>query len=277
MCCRSHLSRSPILQKLRCCRCRRLLMMLAAFKKIASPAFVGAACVWHARKPNDSVACAPKHVPIAPPTMGTQQKRPGPLTWNWPRPRGSVASRPAFAASSSSSSAVPTSSSSSGAPSFFLKTLIQEYKNDRNVENFLSKQPCDTSSKASPSKPGGTWWVQRTWDRLQKTSVDRWLAEFEAFAPELHKRLKESVAAGTLVVESPLEDVPPDEYDRKRLLLEFARSRVYFEAVNFQPEQYTTFVDGRPVQVGESCVLFVVCYVGHASVLVSLSRYLLCV
>ena len=98
--------------------------------------------------------------------------------------------------------------------------------------------------------PKASTWQQRTHHRLLVKSPDYWLKKLrdDDRLQDLYVELKQAVENHTLP--DPRPAIPHTvQVSHDKSLWEFGRLRENFKALNFQPEQYTTMVDGRPVQV----------------------------
>ena len=104
------------------------------------------------------------------------------------------------------------------------------------------------ATRATTPKAG--MWMLRTYNRLQVNSPDYWLRKWkdDDCQQDLYMELKKAVENHTLPDPRPaIPHTVQGSHDES--LWEFGRLRNNLEALNFQPEQYTTMVDGRPMQV----------------------------
>ena len=180
--------------------------------------------------------CAPK------PFFAPPERRPL-ASQVWTPPWRAVAAAPpptARPASSSSSAVRPAPSTAASLPplrSFheILADALQREEND-NPSSSAGTIPKEAATKS--------WWMTRTWERLQTSSLSRWVE---------YLRDKHSDLASELERLAPLEiEMPPSAVNwqpRQAALYKWARDPTNLRAVNMNPEQYTHYVCGRPVQV----------------------------
>ena len=100
--------------------------------------------------------------------------------------------------------------------------------------------------------PKASAWMLSTYNRLQVINPDHWLRRWkdDGRQQDLYVELKEAVENRTLPDPRPV--MPHTVQARSphdRSLWEFGRLRKNIVPPNFQPERFTTMVDGRPVQV----------------------------